>query len=113
MLKLIGWTIRTALFAALVLVLGNWIKWKGTTLSDHLRVGMSQVERKVDVQMPTASSISEATRNLIKESKTAPRHPEVAKAPTHLSRSHDQISRSDRREFRDFLRELSTHPKKK
>ena len=40
MLKIIGWIIKSALFAVLVLVLGNWIHWGDKTVSDQIKTKM-------------------------------------------------------------------------
>jgi len=44
MLRLIGWTLKVTAFAVLVLVLANWIRWDGKTISDQVRTQMSHAE---------------------------------------------------------------------
>ncbi len=45
MFKLIGWIIKTALFAALILVVGQIIQWNGKSVSDQIKTGLSHAER--------------------------------------------------------------------
>lgn len=45
MFKVIGMLIKFVCLAVFVLVLGNWIKWDGRTLSDQVKVRMSHAER--------------------------------------------------------------------
>ncbi|MBL7714781.1 MAG: hypothetical protein JNL01_04885 [Bdellovibrionales bacterium] len=51
MLKLIGWMINTVFFALLVLVLGNWVRFDGKTVSDHVKAKMVWLDKK-DVKSP-------------------------------------------------------------
>lgn len=45
MIHAIGWLIKTAFFAAFILVLGNWVHWGGRTVSEQVKNEMKQVER--------------------------------------------------------------------
>jgi hypothetical protein len=45
MLRAVRFTLKLALFAVVVLVLGNWIHWKGHSVSDQVRIQMSHAER--------------------------------------------------------------------
>jgi hypothetical protein len=44
MLRLIGWIIKCSLFAAIILVLGSLIHWRGRTVSDQLKLQLSHAE---------------------------------------------------------------------
>lgn len=45
MLRLLGWTIKVATFALIILVIGNLVRIKGETLSDQVKLRMSATER--------------------------------------------------------------------
>jgi len=45
MLKLLGYCIKIALFTVIVLILGNWVRWDGKTISDQIKVRMSHAEK--------------------------------------------------------------------
>lgn len=44
MFKMIGWMIKTSLFALAILVLGSMIRWNGETLSDQVKTGIAHAE---------------------------------------------------------------------
>jgi hypothetical protein len=44
MLKAIGWVIKSAIFAVVVLILGNYLRVGGKTVSDQVRTQMSHAE---------------------------------------------------------------------
>lgn len=45
MLKLVGWMIRSTVFAVFVLVTANLVRWNGRTVNDQIRVRLSHAER--------------------------------------------------------------------
>ncbi len=64
MFKAIGWVIKLTFFAALVLVLGNWLEFGGKTVSDQVRTHLSHAERS-DV----ASRVKKWATNLTDEAR--------------------------------------------
>lgn len=44
MLKTIGSCIKFLLFSLVILILGNWIKWEGKTISDQVKIKMAHTE---------------------------------------------------------------------
>ena len=44
MLRLIGFITKITIFSLFVLVLGNWIRWDGKTISDQIKVKMSHAD---------------------------------------------------------------------
>ena len=109
MLKIISWTIKTAIFSAIVLFLGNWIHWKGATLSDHIKSNMAQVERHASTDLTKLHiEIPEAAKNLIRESRIENKKTLPHQAKNNPVNPRDQMSRQDQAQFRAFLKELST-----
>ena len=51
MFKAIGWVLKLTVFAALVLVLGNYFKWGGKTVSDQVKTQMAKAE---SLEVPSA-----------------------------------------------------------
>lgn len=45
MLRFFGFIFRVSLYTLVVLMLGNWIEWKGRTLNDQIKYGMAHAER--------------------------------------------------------------------
>lgn len=77
MFKLLWGFCKIAAVACVALVLGSWIRWDGTTISDHIRSGMSHAERRITVEpvgLPSGEKIltteRQKLRDLIKELNT-------------------------------------------
>jgi len=113
MLKLIGWVIKTTIFAAVILVLGNWIHWKGTTLSDHIKTQMAQVDRHAPIELSKIhlNQLPEAAKNIIRESRIESKKSASTRGQPSTARAHDsrdRISTQDQAQFRALLKELTT-----
>jgi len=69
MFKLIGALLKAALFALVILVLGNVIRWDGRTISDHVRVRTAKFERSNTLKDARgwAEKISEDAREGLKK----------------------------------------------
>ncbi len=50
MFKLMGFLMKTALFALLILVMGQVIRWNGRTVSDQVKSHLAQAQRSTAVQ---------------------------------------------------------------
>src|SRR6185312_9150448 len=93
MLKALGWTLKIAMFAALVLVLGNYIHVGGRTVSDQVRTGLAHAERS-----DLASDVKDWATRLTKDArKGASRHAREAEIPS-----------SEKQKLRDLIRELNS-----
>lgn len=44
MLKILGFLLKFTIFSLLILVLGNWLRWDGKTISDQVKLRMSHAE---------------------------------------------------------------------
>lgn len=49
MFNLLGWILKTAAFAVVVLVLGSLIHWDGRTVSDQIKMHLAHAERASSV----------------------------------------------------------------
>ncbi|MEK6578827.1 MAG: hypothetical protein AABZ55_06340 [Bdellovibrionota bacterium] len=101
MLRLLGWLIRAAVFALVVLVLGNWFQYKGKTLSDQVRTGMAQAERtSVYKEAKTwANQVKSKTGFNHKVTKIAPKaNPEI---------SDEDLPASERQKLKALIHELN------
>lgn len=113
MLKAIGWIFKTALFALLVLVLGNLITWRGETISDQVRMGLSHAEpsRLVERVKSWSSQLNSDARAGARR-RVGPGGPqskaEPARAPREEARGEDtEIVSSERQKLRALIQELS------
>ena len=131
MLNAIGFLIKVAVFSVLVLVIGNWAKWDGKTLSDRVRETANQVS-----QSDTAAKVREWSRSLAQDAregadkrmsaKPGARHhaktlsaandDRTESASSAPSRTHseassesdkERIPSSERQKLRDLIRELN------
>jgi hypothetical protein len=101
MLKLITGSIKFAIFAVIILVLGNWIHWSGSTLSDHIKTHMSQVERH------SPSELSKIHESRIESKKIL----NAVRARPTETHSREQMTSQDQAQFRALLKDLTTHSK--
>ncbi len=83
MLSAIKFVIKITVFSIVVLVLGNWVKYKGSTLSDQVKSHLSFAERT-----DTGSKIKKWTGNLI-------------------NHADEEIAPSEREKLRSLIRELN------
>ncbi|MGZ3699951.1 MAG: hypothetical protein ACXVCH_17800 [Bdellovibrionota bacterium] len=95
MLKAIGWAVKVAVFAAVVLVLGNRIRIGSKTVSDQVRTGLAHAERSEiagDMRDWATKLTQDARRGLQKKS-LAPR---------------EEIPSSERQKLRALIQELNS-----
>ena len=110
MFKIIFTTLKIAVFAAIVLALGNWIEWRGQTLSDQVRTGMAQASR-VDWQGKAKNAVNswvETAKSYRAVSNNAAHPPKAVKAPA-IARVQDaeDLTSSERQKLRNLIRELN------
>jgi len=95
MLKLISGILKLAIFAAIILVLGNTIKWRGHTISDEIRTRVSHAEQ-VFGDMPAARATSRVALKATSHASSSRTHPEA-----------EQISPSERQKLKALIQELN------
>ncbi len=98
MLKLIGWLVKASFFAAVILVLGNLIHWRGRTVSDQVKAQLGHVEKVKNMAMGYTHE-AQATRLWTQTPATKKlAHPHVStytgspKARSEEARSSEAIS---------------------
>ena len=96
MLKLLGLFIKLALFAVFVLVLGNWLQWRGKSISDQVKLGMSHAEHT-----QTFSQIKKWATTVSHEAQLG-----FQKRESETS-SKEDIPDSERQKLRSLIRELN------
>ena len=113
MLKLFFGTLKLAALAVVILVLGNWIRWDGKTVSDHVRSQMSHAE-KADL----TGKVKEWADEAVEKGKRAvtgaraeekPRQDKPrAQARNGGKKRSEDIFQSERQKLRDLIRELNS-----
>jgi hypothetical protein len=104
MLRLIGTVIKTAIFAIIVLVLGNWLRWDGKTISDQVKIGMAHAEKQNILQSVRvwAEQITHDAKQGLRRKPSQPL----------TSQSTEEISSSERQKLKALIRELNSSHKK-
>jgi hypothetical protein len=62
MLRLIGFFIKVMVFSLTVIVLSNWVHWRGRTISDNVRLQLSHAER-----LPVVQKLPNDVRNWVEK----------------------------------------------
>ncbi len=95
MLNLISGILKLAIFAAIVLILGNTIRWRGHTISDEIRTRVSHAEQ-VFGDSPAARATSHVAIKATSRSSSSRFNPEA-----------EQISPSERQKLKALIQELN------
>jgi hypothetical protein len=125
MLKAIGFVFKCTLFAVVVLILGNWVKWDGHTASERVTRWIHQARSNRTVG-EVAEKVGDQTRRwargLTSDAKAGAqsRVPESQRDQSTLSQAGPQrdgrtdpaktesISPSERQKLRALIRELNS-----
>lgn len=125
MLRAIGFVLKCTLFAAVVLVLGNWIRWDGHTASERVTRWIHQAQRNQTVG-EVAEKVSDQTRRWARGITTDARSgaqargteptrdqsPSSQAAPQRDGRldpaKTESISPTERQKLRALIRELNS-----
>ncbi len=91
MFRLIGFIVKTTLFALIVLILGQLLSWNGKSVSDQIKTQLSQAEHTEVVQ-----NIKGWTQKLT-----------LPKNKTRLRQ--ESISISERQKLKSLIRELNSN----
>ena len=121
MLRAIAFLIKATLFAVLVLVIGNWARWDGRTLSDQVKHAIAQAERSditSKVRGWTKNLTDDAREGADSKTKYVKRAPIKAiasdstdtEAAAPAREDKERIPSSERQKLRNLIRELN-HPK--
>lgn len=98
MLKLISWTFQTIFFTLLVLVLGNWVRFDGTTISDHVKSKMAFVlETDHDTKKEHARNGDPVTKRVTQQ---------VKKITDRVSFGNSSPSKKEREELKELIKKF-------
>lgn len=93
MLNGIKWIIKIAVFSLIVLVLGNWLQWRGKTVSDQVKTQLSHAQR---------SEIAGQVRGW------ATQLTQDAKEGAKVDSDSEAISSSERQKLKALIRQLNS-----
>lgn len=113
MLSLIKWVIKSAIFAAIVLIAANLVKWDGKTISDQVKTQLSHAERAdltSKVKIWAGSVTSDARRGASRRPGSPAIAPTVSEGRTSAAPPREQVDDSERQKLRALIRELNTAP---
>jgi hypothetical protein len=100
MLKIFGLLVKISVFSLIVLVLGNWLRWDGKTISDQVRLKMSHAEESGvfdHFKSWTESLTSDAKRGFRKK---------ISEASMD-----EEIPSSEKQKLKALIRELNSSQK--
>lgn len=113
MIRAIGFVLKLSLFAIAVLVLGNWIRWDGRTISDQVRLKMSSATRDVPAGVSKLKNWGDKVSTGIAgggsaggKSKRTTSNPHST--PASIARTSDRISPAERDKLRSLIQELNS-----
>jgi hypothetical protein len=106
MLKALGFCVKVTLFSLLVLILGNWLRWDGKTISDQVRLRMSHAERSnvLGAVRGWAEKITHDARKGIQK--------KLDQTTTSTEEEEEEIPSSERQKLKALIRELNSSHKK-
>lgn len=104
MLKTIGFCLKLTVFSFLVLILGNWLRWNGRTISDQVKLRMAHAER-TDLYETVRGWATTVTSDA---KKGVQKRLERASGP----QAQEEISSSERQKLKALIRELNSSRKK-
>jgi hypothetical protein len=101
MLKAAGFLIKLLAFSTLILMLGNWLRWDGKTVSDQVRLHMAHADESglVSTMRDWAEQVTHDARKGFQ------------KKLTHVSAT-EEIPSSERQKLKALIRELNSSQKK-
>lgn len=105
MLKLLYHCIKTILFAIIILVLGNWLKWDGKTLSEQVKEQMTH-PNYVNYFKRFQQKSSDLFNDL---HHTAPHNTHETRTPARSA--YEEISPSEKQKLRALIQELNASKK--
>ena len=108
MLKMISYCVRLLFLSVVILVLGNWLRWDGKTLSDQVKVGMSHAE-----ESPVYTSIRDWAKRLTTDAQKGMKNKVKSglKTETSSPTEKEEISSTERQKLRALIRELNSSHK--
>lgn len=107
MLRPIFWVVKVAVFSIIVLALGNWIHWRGRTISDQVKTNISHAEQLTGEMTENAKTwVVEKKRqaeNALVDAKESAQDSIKEKTQD----APERIAPSERQKLRALIRELN------
>jgi hypothetical protein len=104
MLKLIGFCLKLAAFSVIILILGNWIRWDGRTISDQVKLRMSHAERT-----NWAGTVRNWAERVTHDAREGM---QKKKENTNSSEPQEELTSSERQKLKALIRELNSSHKR-
>ncbi len=113
MFRLIGYLLKVAFVTALILVLGQIVRWEGRTVSDQIKTRLAKAEKS-----PIVDRVSDWAESWVSE-RGAPkrRAPQLSERPKPVAAERPvaagspgdgrEIPPSERQKLRELIRELN------
>jgi hypothetical protein len=104
MLKAIAWVLKSVIFAFVVLVLGNTVEWRGATVSDQIKMGMSSASNGTWLDHArdwVGGIIGDTSQGSRRKSLT------VERTQAEATKEGSEFSGSERQKLRALIRELN------
>jgi hypothetical protein len=98
MFRLLGWLLKSLVFAVVVLVAAHYIRWEGRTISDQISTHLARAERS-----ETARKVREFTGSLAEDAKKGSRQGVKPRREPEQS----DIPASERQKLRELIQELN------
>ena len=108
MLKAIGYVLKLSLFAIAVLMLGNWVRWDGRTISDQVRLKMSSASREVPVGVAKLKNWGDHVSSGVAGGKSKRTASASHSNPVSAAHTSDRISPAERDKLRSLIQELNS-----
>ena len=99
MLRFLFTCVKTIIFSIIILILGNWIKWDGKTLSEQVNNCMTHQK-----YMPLFQQMKQKSSLFLNDLHQTTSRVHEARAPA--SSSYEEISPSEKQKLRTLIKEL-------
>src|SRR6478735_959200 len=97
MLNAIGFFFKLIAFSAFILIVGNWAKWDGRTLNQHVQAQLSRAQESefADQAREWTHKITDDAREGINKRKSAARHSSAHPANRKTEDSHESADQAE------------------
>lgn len=99
MFKALFWVVKVAVFSLIVLALGNWIHWRGRTISDQVNTNISHAEQ-------LTGEVAENAKTWVVQKKKQAENA-LGDVSRKTQEAPEHIAPSERQKLRALIRELN------
>ena len=113
MLSTIHFCVKFLLLSIFILVLGNWVRWDGRTISDQVKVGMSHAEESQiynDIRSWATRVTNDARKGVQNKVNSNLKLKTEADSSNDVPEKED-ISSTERQKLKALIRELNSSQK--